>query len=78
MVSVLGVSRFTVTGPAARTGVAAGGTTPDLSLNVEEVGCVGACAIGPLVILDGEYHGGMTSGQLTKVVEKLQKEEGGK
>ena len=36
------------------TGVAAGGTTPDLSLNVEEVSCVGACAIGPLVIVDGD------------------------
>ena len=36
------------------TGVVAGGTAPDLSLSVEEVSCVGACAIGPLVIVDGE------------------------
>ena len=42
------------------TGVAAGGTTPDLSLTVEEVSCVGACALGPLVLVDGEYHGHMT------------------
>ena len=32
------------------TGVAAGETAPDLSLSVEEVGCVGACALGPLVL----------------------------
>lgn len=59
-------------------GIKSGGTTKDMMFTVEEVNCVGACALGPLVIIDGEYHGGMTSGSLTKVVEKLQKEEGGK
>lgn len=58
-------------------GIRSGGTTKDMQFTVEEVNCVGACALGPLVILDGEYHGGMTSGQLTKIVEKLQKGEGG-
>jgi NADH-quinone oxidoreductase subunit E len=48
-----------------------------MMFTVEEVNCVGACALGPLVILDGEYRGGMTSGQLTKIIEKLRKEEGG-
>jgi NADH-quinone oxidoreductase subunit E len=58
--------------------VKSGGTTADMLFTTEEVNCVGACALGPLVILDGEYHGGMTSGQLTKIVEKLVKDEGGK
>jgi NADH-quinone oxidoreductase subunit E len=58
--------------------IKSGGTTKDMMFTLEEVNCVGACALGPLVIIDGEYHGNMTSGQLTKVVEKLQKEEGGK
>jgi NADH:ubiquinone oxidoreductase subunit E len=53
------------------TGIAAGGTTPDLSLNLEEVGCVGACAIGPLVILDGDIHGHMTADHLSRMVGKL-------
>jgi NADH:ubiquinone oxidoreductase subunit E len=53
------------------TGVAAGGTTPDLALNVEEVSCVGACAIGPLVILDGDTHGHMTADDLSRLVTKL-------
>ena len=56
------------------TGIAAGGTTPDLSLNVEEVGCVGACAIGPLVIVDGEIHGHMTPDGLSRMVGKLLEE----
>ena len=58
--------------------VKSGGTTKDMMFTVEEVNCVGACALGPLVIIDREYQGSMTSGQLTKLVEKLQKEEGGK
>jgi NADH-quinone oxidoreductase subunit E len=58
--------------------IKSGGTTKDMMFTVEEVNCVGACALGPLVIIDGEYQGSMTSGQLTKLVEKLQKEEGGK
>ena len=58
--------------------IKSGGTTKDMLFTVETVNCVGACALGPLVILDGEYHGAMTSGQLTKIVEKLRKDEGGK
>lgn len=52
------------------TGIAAGGTTADLALSVEEVGCVGACALGPLVLLDGEYHGHMTPERLSRMVKK--------
>ncbi|HQG03639.1 MAG TPA: NAD(P)H-dependent oxidoreductase subunit E [Thermoleophilia bacterium] len=52
-------------------GVGAGGTTPDLKLTVEEVNCVGACAIGPLVIVDGEYHGHMTADRVSRLVAKL-------
>ncbi len=53
------------------TGIGAGGTTPDLSLTVEEVGCVGACALGPLVLIDGEYHGHMTGERLSRLVGRL-------
>jgi len=57
------------------TGIAAGETTPDLSLNLEEVGCVGACAIGPLVIIDGDIHGHMTADDLSRRVGKLLEKE---
>jgi NADH-quinone oxidoreductase subunit E len=53
------------------TGIGAGGTTPDLALSVEEVGCVGACALGPLVLLDGEYHGHMTGEKVSRLVRKV-------
>jgi NADH-quinone oxidoreductase subunit E len=58
--------------------VPSGGTTADMLFTIEEVNCVGACALGPLVIIDGDYHGNMTSGSLTKVIKKLRKAEGGK
>jgi NADH-quinone oxidoreductase subunit E len=53
------------------TGVAAGGTTADLSLTIEEVNCVGACALGPLVLIDGDYRGHMTADTLSRLVDKL-------
>jgi NADH-quinone oxidoreductase subunit E len=57
------------------TGVTSGGTTPDLSLTVEEVGCVGACAMGPLVIIDEEYHGHMTGDRLSRAMEQVLADE---
>lgn len=36
-------------------GVKAGGTTPDRAFTLEAVNCLGACAIGPVVIVDGRY-----------------------
>lgn len=57
--------------------IKSGQTTEDLNFTIEEVNCVGACALGPLVIIDGEYHGNMTSNSLSKVVEKMKKAEGG-
>ena len=58
------------------TGIGAGQTTADLSLSVEEVGCVGACALGPLVLLDGEYQGHMTAERLSRLVGKLVAKDG--
>jgi len=56
--------------------IPSGQTTEDLMFTIEEVNCVGACALGPLVIVDSEYHGNMTSGSLQKLVKKMRKAEG--
>jgi NADH-quinone oxidoreductase subunit E len=50
------------------------GTTSDMNLTLETVNCVGACALGPLVILDREYHGNMTSAKLDRVLKPLKQE----
>ena len=49
--------------------ICAGGTTPDMNVTLETVNCVGACALGPLVILDGTYHGNISSAKLDKVMQ---------
>jgi NADH-quinone oxidoreductase subunit E len=46
----------------------------DMKLTLETVNCVGACALGPLVIMDGEYHGNMTANKLDKVLKPLKKD----
>jgi formate dehydrogenase subunit gamma len=40
-----------------RVGVKLGETTPDRSLTVEQVFCLGNCALSPAVMLDGEPYG---------------------
>lgn len=51
-------------------GVADGGTTADNQFTLQSVGCVGACAIGPVVEIDGEHHGQMTVPKLTRLLQK--------
>ena len=38
-----------------------GGTTPDRLFSYSPVNCVGACALAPVMVVDGKYHGGMTT-----------------
>ncbi len=45
-----------------------GGTTKDLKFTVETVNCVGACAMAPVVSIDGKYRGKIKPGDLIKVV----------
>jgi NADH:ubiquinone oxidoreductase subunit E len=49
--------------------VAAGETTSDGAFTLEAVNCLGACALGPVVVLDGKYHDHMTPGKLRKLIE---------
>lgn len=46
--------------------VKAGDTTKDGKFTLETVNCVGACALGPVIIKDGEYHGRMTTEKISK------------
>jgi len=40
--------------------VEAGGTTPDGLFTYQPVNCVGACALAPVMIVNGKYHDGVT------------------
>jgi len=57
--------------------VKAGQTTGDMLFTMETVGCVGACALGPLVVLDKQYHGNLTVEGLGKILKKVKKERKG-
>jgi NADH-quinone oxidoreductase subunit E len=50
--------------------VCSGGTTDDGNFTVETVNCVGACALGPMVVVDGKYHGQMTTPKVDKMLKK--------
>jgi formate dehydrogenase subunit gamma len=45
-----------------RAGVKLGETTPDGSLTVEQVFCLGNCALSPAVMLDGQPYGRVSAG----------------
>lgn len=54
----------------------AGETDDQLQWTLETVGCLGACALGPIVVVDGEYHGQMTSVKAARLMQKLKKADG--
>lgn len=47
-----------------------GETTADLRFTLETVNCVGACALGPMMIVDGKYHGQMTMDKVGTILKK--------
>lgn len=51
-----------------------GKTTKDGLFSMEHVSCVGACALAPVVEINGEIHGEMTSKKMRRVVKKLKRE----
>jgi NADH-quinone oxidoreductase subunit E len=54
-------------------GIRAGETDEQMEFTLETVNCVGACALGPVVVVDGEYHGQMTGAKAVRLIKKLRK-----
>jgi NADH-quinone oxidoreductase subunit E len=50
-------------------GIKTGDNTPDLKFTLETVNCVGACALGPMVIIGEDYHGEMTPDKVSEVIK---------
>ena len=46
----------------------AGETTSDLRFTLESVNCLGACALGPVVVQDGKYHGNLDAQKAGKII----------
>ena len=50
-------------------GINPGETTEDFKYTLERVNCVGACALGPVVIVDGTYSGQMKTDKVKTLLE---------
>ncbi len=55
--------------------VAPGGTTPDGLFSFQPVNCVGACALAPVIIVDGKYHDGVTKQSVRDLLDALSPQE---
>lgn len=51
------------------TKISPGETDQDLKFSLETVSCVGCCALGPVVVIDGEYHGKMAPATAEEVLK---------
>jgi len=61
-----------------RLGVEPGETTKDMQFTLETVNCLGACALGPLLVMDDKYEGQMSPGKIRKVLRDYKKDTEGK
>ena len=53
-----------------RLNIVPGENTPDLKFGLERVACFGACALGPVLVVDEEAYGSMTPGKVELVLEE--------
>jgi len=59
----------------AQLDVERGETTQDGEFTVETVNCVGACALAPVVIIDGKYYDHMTPVKLRDLLETIRQQD---
>ena len=55
-----------------------GETTKDNLFTLEIVNCLGACALGPITVIDGNYHGQMKTRTVDKLIRKFGSDKGRK
>jgi len=46
-------------------------TTKDNLFTIETVNCLGACALGPIIVIDGDYYGQMKIRKVDKLIKKF-------
>jgi NADH-quinone oxidoreductase subunit E len=53
-------------------GIRPGETDMDLKFSLETVNCLGCCALGPVIVVDGEYHGKMAPAKSEEVLKNYE------
>lgn len=51
-------------------GISPGGTTADHLITFETVNCLGACALGPIVVVDGHYFSNVSQDKVKEIIRK--------
>lgn len=51
-------------------GIKAGETTSDKEITLETVNCLGACALGPIVVVDGHYFSKVSTQKVKEIIRK--------
>jgi NADH:ubiquinone oxidoreductase subunit E len=51
-------------------GIQPGNTTPDKEITLETVNCLGACALGPVVVVDGRYFPNVGRSEVKEIIRK--------
>ena len=54
------------------TGIKPGETDLDLRFSLETVNCLGCCALGPVMEIDGKTHGKMTTTEIADIIENYE------
>lgn len=54
--------------------IKAGETSRDMMWTLLTVNCLGACALGPIIVVNEEYHGHMTRATVTDVLQEHARE----
>jgi NADH-quinone oxidoreductase subunit E len=56
-------------------GIKAGETTTDFEYNLDTVGCIGACAMAPNVVINQTAHGKMTPNKVAEILKRRNSQE---
>jgi NADH:ubiquinone oxidoreductase subunit E len=51
-------------------GIQRGETTPDGEFTLEAVNCLGACALGPIAVVDGKYYSKVSVAQVKSIIKE--------
>lgn len=51
-------------------GIGRGETTEDKMFTLETVNCLGACALGPIVVVDGFYYSSVTPAKVSEIIRE--------
>ena len=55
-------------------GIGLNSTTPDGMFSIEAVRCLGCCGLAPVIVVNGNVHGRLTSKDVPTIIEQYRKQ----